>query len=125
MGLVFDHVAIEVSDLDRAAAFYGGALGLPETENLTRHGHIRWFQAGDRAIHLITGRAGAASASMQVHVAFATDDFDGLIARLDRHGVAWGDSKGVRASVRRRADGARQIFFQDPDGYWLEVNDGG
>jgi len=22
-----------------------------------------------------------------------------------------------------RPDGVRQIYFQDPDGYWLEVND--
>jgi lactoylglutathione lyase len=24
--------------------------------------------------------------------------------------------------INIRADGVKQIFFQDPDGYWIEVN---
>ena len=26
-------------------------------------------------------------------------------------------------SPQVRSDGVRQIFIQDPDGYWIEVND--
>jgi lactoylglutathione lyase len=28
-----------------------------------------------------------------------------------------------RKGVTRRPDGIRQIYFQDPDGHWLEIND--
>ena len=30
---------------------------------------------------------------------------------------------GKKGVIQRRANGVNQIFFQDPDGYWIEVND--
>ena len=29
---------------------------------------------------------------------------------------------GEEKTVRIRADGAKQIYIRDPDGYWIEVN---
>jgi lactoylglutathione lyase len=48
---------------------------------------------------------------------------DDFIATLDKHNIDrinWvGDSK----EPTLRVDGVKQIYFQDPDGYWVEVND--
>ena len=37
--------------------------------------------------------------------------------------VKYGDFKGEDGKVTNRPDGIHQIYFQDPDGYWIEVND--
>ena len=31
---------------------------------------------------------------------------------------------GVPLETNDRPDGVKQVYFQDPDGYWIEVNDG-
>ncbi|HZV69551.1 MAG TPA: hypothetical protein VFG10_08405 [Saprospiraceae bacterium] len=36
--------------------------------------------------------------------------------------ITYSDWPGVKHKVNIRADGIKQIFFQDPDGYWIEVN---
>jgi hypothetical protein len=47
---------------------------------------------------------------------------DSFIAQLDRRHVAWSNMEGGH-SPQVRSDGVKQIFIQDPDGYWIEVND--
>lgn len=32
-------------------------------------------------------------------------------------------SRAGEGKVTLRSDGEHQIYFQDPDGYWIEVND--
>ena len=34
----------------------------------------------------------------------------------------YSDWPGNSGKINIRADGVKQIYFQDPDGYWLEVN---
>ena len=36
--------------------------------------------------------------------------------------VTYSDWPGTPNTINIRADGIKQIFFQDPDGYWIEVN---
>ncbi len=49
---------------------------------------------------------------------------DLIIQRLKERGVQWSDFAGSKGTVGTvRTDGVRQIFFRDPDGYWIEVND--
>ncbi len=36
--------------------------------------------------------------------------------------IAYSDWPGTPNKVNIRADGMKQVFFQDPDGYWIEVN---
>lgn len=43
--------------------------------------------------------------------------------RLDKLEIDYGNWEGEDKKVTLRSDGIRQIFFQDPSGYWLEVND--
>jgi 2-keto-4-pentenoate hydratase/2-oxohepta-3-ene-1,7-dioic acid hydratase in catechol pathway len=39
-------------------------------------------------------------------------------------GQGWTDILGTPGAINNsRTDGIRQIFLQDPDGYWIEVND--
>jgi lactoylglutathione lyase len=45
-----------------------------------------------------------------------------LDCRLENH-VAYENWAGEKSAVTRRVDGVKQIYFQDPDGCWLEIND--
>src|SRR5687768_2183010 len=47
------HVSLPVSDLDRARAFYGGKLGLEETDRPPFKFGGAWYRVGDRSLHLI------------------------------------------------------------------------
>jgi lactoylglutathione lyase len=57
-----------------------------------------------------------------VHLALTTAQFDAFVARLDKMKIAYSDWPGADHKINIRADGIKQIFFQDPDGYWIEVN---
>ena len=46
------------------------------------------------------------------------------MAALKARGMNWQDFAGNVGQVSQtRSDGVRQIFFRDPDGYWIEIND--
>ena len=57
-----------------------------------------------------------------IHLALTTPQFDLFIKRLESHNIAYSDWPGNNNKVNIRADGIKQVFFQDPDGYWIEVN---
>ena len=35
----------------------------------------------------------------------------------------FGNLAGERGRLHTRADGIRSVYLQDPDGYWIEVNE--
>jgi catechol 2,3-dioxygenase-like lactoylglutathione lyase family enzyme len=57
-----------------------------------------------------------------VHLALTTNNFDAFTKMLDNKNVVYGDWQGTPDKINIRSDGMKQIFFQDPDGYWIEVN---
>ena len=48
-----------------------------------------------------------------------------FVARLEENEVPYFDWPGKPQSVTTRVDGVKQLYFQDPDGHWIEVNDAG
>ncbi len=58
-----------------------------------------------------------------IHFAFTVNDFDGYLEFLREKGIEYGEFSGKNMKFQTRIDGVRQIYFQDPDGYWIEVND--
>ena len=46
-----------------------------------------------------------------------------FIDNLERLKVAYTNLKGDGKEPTVRVDGVRQIYLQDPDGYWIEIND--
>ena len=125
LGLRLDHISLFVSDLTKSADFYGSVLQLVEIENLTRQPHIRWFGLdGGRAIHLISGNPLSYENRIgQNHICVATRDLDAAMAHLERLNVPFGGLRDPSQRVQLRADGVRQIYFRDPDGYWIEINE--
>ncbi len=124
--LTFNHVALSVADVDRSAEFYGRVLNLGEIRKGTVTAGVRWFSLGEgQELHLISHlyyRGDPVKINKAVHFALTTDRFDEFIKQLDAAGVVYGDWQGNSKKVNTRSDGVRQIFLQDPDGYWIEVN---
>lgn len=118
-----DHDAIMVSDLSVSARFYGKVLGLKEIPNGGLGDHIRWFQLGEKIqIHLIESDK-AIEKAKGVHFALSTSDLEGFMKYLKEKNVAFENWPGEKGVTNTRPDGIKQIYLQDPDGYWIEVND--
>jgi lactoylglutathione lyase len=121
--LSLNHIALSVKDAGRSAAFYKTVLNLTEISNRTEVAGIRWFSLGEgKELHLISTLKDPVRINKAVHMALTTSDFDGLLQWLESKKIAYSDWPGTPQKVNIRADGVRQIFFQDPDGYWIEVN---
>jgi len=115
--LTFDHYTIKVKSLDISAAFYRDVLGLDEIKNRTEKSYIRWFSIGDGELHIVEGDTSRIKTSVGLHMALKTSDLDGMISRLNSKNILLHDSSGTPHSYTSRADGVRQFYFQDPDGY--------
>lgn len=122
--LTFDHYTIRAKDLDRSAEFYTKVLDLSEIENRTKKSHIRWFSMGEgRELHIAKGNSDIVKTNVGVHIALRLKDFDGFLSHLRKYNINQHNSKGIRHCITTRADGIRQVYFRDPDGYWIEVNE--
>jgi catechol 2,3-dioxygenase-like lactoylglutathione lyase family enzyme len=121
--LKMDHVALSVKDLDRSIDFYTAVLQLEEITNLTKKEGIRWVSLGDgKELHLVSTIKEPVTINKAVHLAFKTGNFNALLRVLVKRNITYSDWPGELHKITVRADGIKQIYFQDPDGYWIEVN---
>ena len=119
----FNHLALSVKDVDRAAGFYKKVLHLEEITNRTKKEGIRWFSLGeDKELHLISLIKDSITINKAVHLALTTANFDNFIKSLEIAHITYSDWPGALNKITIRADGIKQIYLQDPDGYWIEVN---
>jgi lactoylglutathione lyase len=57
------------------------------------------------------------------HLCFSVPSVPLFIEKLNKAGIPYEDWGGKKQSVTNRVDGVKQIYFVDPDGYWIEIND--
>jgi catechol 2,3-dioxygenase-like lactoylglutathione lyase family enzyme len=122
-----DHVVLRVRDLDRALAFYCGALGCREERRSDALGLIQ-LRAGAHLIDLVVldsplGKAGGGPPAAggrnldHVCVQLARFDEDALREHLTAHGVEPGD-----VAPRFGALGmGPSMYIRDPDGNVVEL----
>jgi len=124
MQLRLDHIALWVRDLDESAAFYTALPGIREVPNPMGGTHIRWFEyASGQRFHMQAGDISTTHVEKGTHFAFSVDDFDAALDHIRGRGLAWSDFKGTPGAINVRPDGMRAIFLEDPNGYWIEIND--
>ncbi|MFS4447834.1 VOC family protein [Maribacter sp. 2307UL18-2] len=119
----FDHQSIVVKDVNVSADFYGSILGLKETPHPDNPPTIRWFVvSGNSHVHLIQRDFVPFEKNKSMHLCLSTQDLDGVIAHLEANHITYWDWPGKKNAVTTRTDKVRQIYIQDPDGYWIEIN---
>jgi lactoylglutathione lyase len=116
-----DHVAISATDPDKSAAFYSDLFGFRQVPAPVPM--ARWLvMANGVMLHIVGNRRSPSPHSRWDHMALACTDLDAVVVSLNARHVPWTNMEGGR-QPQVRADGVKQIFIQDPDGYWIEIND--
>jgi lactoylglutathione lyase len=120
-----DHYAINVTDLQRSVDFYQNIFGIKEIYNGTQLDHIKWFRLGDRQeLHIIRVEDLKLDIPKGVHLALTTANISLFISHLHSLDIPYYDWPGKKSAVSIRPDNVEQVYIQDPDGYWIEINDG-
>lgn len=118
-----NHIAVYVEDLKESGVFYSEVLGLEEVEEPFKDGLHLWYKLGDATLHLIEGPWEALVFKKSNHLCLSVADLDAFIGNLKNRGITYENVAGDKNTINIRPDGIRQIYFQDPTGYWIEIND--
>ncbi|THD69271.1 hypothetical protein E7Z59_02770 [Robertkochia marina] len=122
--LTLQHTTVVVSDFQKSRDFYLGLLQLKEIPAELPENQM-FVAAGDK-LELHVGEVPGVEINPSTfnHFALSVSDFDGFLAYLKAKGVIYTSlGGGEDYYVQSRADGVRQTWIQDPDGYWVEFND--
>jgi glyoxylase I family protein len=109
--LEFLHVNVEVTDVERALAFYR-RLGLPSIERQGTPGRSgAWLRLGDgRELHISHG---VPPNRTRAHFAVLVDDLDAARAIVE--------AMGAPIETERDIPGIIRFFTRDPDGNRIEL----
>jgi catechol 2,3-dioxygenase-like lactoylglutathione lyase family enzyme len=113
-----DHVNIRTANLTGLVRFYEDALGLTAGERPPLGFPGAWlYAAGKPVIHLVgVEQAPRPEGALRLeHFAFSADDLSEFLARLERLGVPWKQS-------RQAGTGNVVVNLNDPDGNRLHVD---
>ncbi|MEH6305341.1 VOC family protein [Olivibacter sp. CPCC 100613] len=122
--LKLNHIAVYVENLQKSTAFYKDVLQLTEIPEPFHDGLHTWFTIGAAgSLHLIQGAKGGIERDKNDHLCFSTNDIQTFIHNLENRQITYFDWPGKKGKVTTRVDGVHQIYFRDPDGHWIEIND--
>lgn len=121
---MLNHIARYVVDLKASTAFYKDIIGLDTIPEPFHDGKHTWFAVGVKShLHLIEGATGKADHNKNNHLCFSVPSVTDFIKVLEKNKVEYENWAGQKMTVSSRVDGVKQIYFKDPDGYWIEIND--
>lgn len=118
-----NHIAFYVADLKIASDFYHHFFELEEIPNPFNDGKHTWFKLSENsALHIISG-AKKGNYFIEEHLCFSVPNIDLFIKKLKAEKIIYMSFSKIVNEVTLRPDGVHQLYLQDPDGHWLEVND--
>lgn len=119
-----NHIAFSVHDLQKSTNFYLQLIGLDSIPEPFHDGRHTWFSIGDKShLHLIQNPGPIIKPEKNKHLCFRVPSVDAFVSKLVKAGVSYEDWLGKKNSITIRVDKVKQVYLQDPDGYWLEIND--
>lgn len=121
---MLNHIAVYVADLGKSTTFYESVFNLKIIPEPFKDGKHTWFSLGAAgALHLIQGAKSNQLFDRNDHLCFSVPSIDDFIKKLNDKVISFEDWGGKVGAINLRVDGVKQIYFKDPDGHWLEVND--
>ena len=119
-----NHIAFYVVDLKVSTDFYHKIIGLDSIPEPFHDGRHTWFSIGPKShLHLISGATEKTAHDKNTHLCFSVASVTDFIALLKKKNVPFENWAGEKSGFTSRVDGVKQIYFKDPDGYWIEIND--
>lgn len=119
----FNHIALSVKDVDQSVIFYQQVFQFKEIQNTASDSKTRWLLIGEgKQLHLIPRPKTEIKTNKAVHFALATSDINLFIKHLEKLSIDYSDWLNTTNKDYIRKDGIKQVYFQDPNGYWIEVN---
>jgi len=113
-----NHIAVVTGRLDASLKFYRDVLGFREVPRPDFKFAGAWLYNHGLMIHIIANQsAGNPTDEIQTraaHIALHADDLGAVERLLQEHGVAYRKNEVPQRNIK-------QLFFQDPDGFHIEV----
>ncbi|MCG1035974.1 VOC family protein [Polaribacter sargassicola] len=120
---LFNHIALSVKDVDKSINFYQTVFQFEEIKNTASNSKTRWLSIGEgKQLHLIPRPDFEIKTNKAVHFAVSTINIDAFVKHLLELKIDYSDWIGSKNKDYIRKDGIKQVYFQDPDNYWIEVN---
>jgi len=118
MPVQLNHTIVWCRDTRVSAGFLAELLGLPEP--------VAWgpFMIVDMAngVSLDYHQVDGEIASQHYAFLVSEDEFDTIFGRIVERGMEhWADPAKRDAGAINRDDGGRGVYFEDPDGHFLEI----
>lgn len=112
----FNHVALQISDIEKSRTFYAEVLGLEEIPAPAFDYPVVWFNIGNsREIHLIGRKPEVPFTPVRSnHFALEVNDIYLAEKILKENGANC-------LPIKSRPDGILQLFLTDPDGNYIEL----
>jgi lactoylglutathione lyase len=121
---VLNHIALYVMDLKVSTDFYMNIIRLDTIPEPFHDGRHTWFSIGLQGhLHVISGAKAKTFHDKNMHLCFSVPSVEAFIPVLKKNNIPYENWAGEKNAVTNRVDGVKQIYFQDPDGYWVEIND--
>jgi lactoylglutathione lyase len=120
----FNHLAIYVVNLEKSTNFYRNVIGLDTLANPFKDNKHVWFDIGaGNELHVIAGAKNVSVHPQDNHMCLAIPSVESFIEVLVNANIPYENSRHEPNKITVRPDGIKQIYFKDPDGYWIEIND--
>jgi len=119
-----NHIAFYVLNLKTSTDFYKNIIGLDTIPEPFHDGHHTWFLIGPKShLHIISGAIEKTPHDKNTHLCFTVPSVEAFLPILKKNNIPYENWAGEKLAITLRVDGVKQVYFQDPDGYWLEIND--
>ena len=123
LSFLLNHIALSVKNVDESVAFYKKVLHLKEIKNTASNSKTRWLSLGEgKQLHLIPRPNLEVKTNKAVHFALSTPTLVDFVKHLESLEIDYSDWTNTVNKDYVRKDGIQQFYFQDLDGYWIEVN---
>ncbi len=121
---ILNHIALYVVNLKISTNFYQNIIGLDTIPEPFHDGRHTWFSIGHKShLHIIQGAKEASIKEKNSHICFSVQSVLDFTKILEKNNIAYENWAGEQKKITKRIDGVQQIYFKDPDGYWVEIND--
>ena len=118
-----NHLAVMVNNLKVTGDFYSEILKIEEIDIKSTGLTHRWFKLNDGfEVHLVKSIETLPKKNRNNHLAIQTEDINAVVDYLQKEKIEFSDWSGNINKVQERFDGVLQVYIEDPEGNWIEIN---